>query len=186
MIAETPVSGSLPVNERIIVFPNFAYHGLLLSLYMVTNGSVGLVPNEVKCKVLNEHSCSIPVNTLPVQKKLLNILELSMMFQLLSLTTMLSTLPVPLEYCACVNRMVSVAGISLNALPESVDVSYTMKLMYPFSMIIVVHSDCKKSCVPGSVRLMPVRISIFPILGISSSNQLKSVTLSFVTEERLV
>lgn len=185
MIPETHVRSSLPVNDNVMISPIFAYHGLVLDELMFTVVNVGFVPKEVKCKVLNEHSCSIPVSILPVQKKLLNMLELSIIVQLLSFTTILSTLPVPLGYCASVNHMVSVAGISLNALPDSVDVSWTIKLMYPFSMIIFCPNDCRNVCVHGSVRFIPVCISIFPILGISRYNHVKLNTLSLVTVERL-
>lgn len=95
MIAETQVSGSLPVKESVMMSPSFAYAGLVLELYSVTNGSVGLVPNEVKWLVSKLHSCWIHVSILALQTKLLSMLELFTIVPLVSLTTILSTLPIP-------------------------------------------------------------------------------------------
>jgi hypothetical protein len=89
-------------------------------------------------------------------------------FPLLSFTVMrFSSNPIPFGNNDGVIYMVNVAGISLNALPDTVDQLYTIKLIYPLSMIICCPRFCKKLCVPGSVKSIHDCNCIFPMLGIS-------------------
>jgi len=121
MVMDIHVRSSLPVNETVMVFPIFANHELLFDDVIFTNGSVGLVPNDVKCNVSKLHSCWIPVNVLPVQEKLLTSHELASIVPSVSLTTIPFILFVPFIYCAVVKYIVNVAGIFLNADQESVE-----------------------------------------------------------------
>jgi hypothetical protein len=121
IVADTHVRFSLPVNETVIVSPIFAYPVFVFEEVIFTRFSIGLVQNEVKCKVSKLHSCAIPGNALPVHEKLLIIHELVSSVPSVSLTTILFSLHTPLGYCAVVRYIVNVAGRLLNALPDSVE-----------------------------------------------------------------